>query len=44
MLDGIEVKKAITPDMDGDAIAGAVDLKLREAPDGFQSSAQLQGG
>ncbi len=44
MLDGIEVKKAITPDMDGDAIAGSVDLKLREAPEGFESSAQLQGG
>ncbi len=44
MLDGIEVKKAITPDMDGDAIAGSVDLKLREAPEGFQSSANLQGG
>ncbi|RNC84585.1 MAG: TonB-dependent receptor [Balneola sp.] len=44
MLDGIEVKKAITPDMDGDAIAGSVDLKLREAPEGFQWNANLQGG
>lgn len=44
MLDGIEVKKAITPDMDGDAIAGSVDLKLREAPEGLLMNVQAQGG
>jgi TonB-dependent receptor len=44
MLDGIEVKKAITPDMDADAIGGAVDLRLREAPDGRQISFIGQGG
>ena len=44
MLDGIEVKKAITPDMDGDAIAGSVDLKLREAPEGLAGSIMAQGG
>ncbi|HEX7070571.1 MAG TPA: carboxypeptidase-like regulatory domain-containing protein, partial [Rhodothermales bacterium] len=33
MLGGIEVRKAITPDMDADAIGGSVDLRLREAPD-----------
>lgn len=44
MLDGIEVKKAITPDMDADAIAGSVDLKLRDAPKGLQFDVQAQGG
>ena len=34
ILDGIEVRKAITPDMDGDAIGGNVDLRLRNAPSG----------
>lgn len=44
MLDGIEVKKAITPDMDADAIAGSVDLKLRNAPDELLFDVQAQGG
>lgn len=44
MLDGIEVKKAITPDMDADAIAGSVDLQLRDAPEGLKFDVQGQGG
>lgn len=44
MLDGIEVKKAITPDMDADAIGGTVDLRLREASDQFSISASAQTG
>jgi len=44
MLDGIEVKKAVTPDMDADALGGTVDLRLREAPQGLQISASAQGG
>ncbi|MDZ4700174.1 MAG: TonB-dependent receptor [Rhodothermales bacterium] len=44
MLDGIEVMKAITPDKDADAIGGAVDLKLREAPDQFMVDILAQGG
>lgn len=32
ILDGIEVKKANTPDMEATALGGTVDLKLREAP------------
>lgn len=44
MLDGIEVKKAITPDMDADAVAGSVDLKLRDAPEGLKVNLQAQGG
>ncbi len=44
MLDGIEVKKAITPDMDADAIGGTVDLKLREASDELEFHITMQGG
>ncbi|MBN2010567.1 TonB-dependent receptor [candidate division KSB1 bacterium] len=44
MLDGIEVKKAITPDMDADALGGTVDLKLKEAPEGMQLSVMAQTG
>jgi TonB-dependent receptor len=44
VLDGIEVKKANTPDMDADALGGTVDLRLKEAPEEFQTNATLQGG
>lgn len=44
MLDGVEVMKAITPDKDGDAVGGAVDLRLREAPSGLMVDLQAQGG
>jgi TonB-dependent receptor len=44
ILDGIEVKKANTPDMEASALGGTVDLKLREAPDETQLSALAQMG
>jgi TonB-dependent receptor len=44
ILDGIEVKKANTPDMDADALGGTIDLRLKEAPEGYQVSAMAQGG
>lgn len=44
MLDGIEVRKAITADMDADAIAGSVDLRLRDAPEGLLVDVLAQGG
>ena len=44
MLDGIEVRKAITPDMDADAIGGSVNLKLKDAPEGLQVNLTAQGG
>jgi len=44
MLDGIEVRKAITPDMDADAIGGTVDLRLKEAPDNLEVNSTVQGG
>jgi TonB-dependent receptor len=44
MLDGIELKKANTPDMDADALGGTVDLRLKEAPEEMQFDVMLQGG
>ncbi len=44
VLDGIEVKKAITPDMDADVLGGTVDLKLKEAPAGLRFGASALGG
>jgi TonB-dependent receptor len=43
MLSGIEVIKVLTPDMDANAIGGVVNLRLREAPTGFQSDVFAQG-
>jgi TonB-dependent receptor len=45
MLDGIEVYKAITPDMDGDAVGGSVNLVTRVAdPGGWKGRAQIETG
>jgi TonB-dependent receptor len=44
ILDGIEVRKAITPDMDADAIGGAVNLRLRSAQSGLAVDVLGQGG
>lgn len=44
MLDGIEVKKAVTPDMDADVLGGTVDLRLKEAPQGLLVNASAQTG
>ena len=44
VLESIEVSKAITPDMDGDAIGGAVNLVTRQAPDVPTFSAEVAGG
>ncbi|MCG3119661.1 MAG: Vitamin B12 transporter BtuB [bacterium] len=44
MLAGIELKKAVTPDMDADVLGGTVDLKLQEAPNEAQVHASGQWG
>lgn len=44
ILESIEVAKAITPDMDANAIGGAVNLETRAAPDRPLFSAELAGG
>ncbi|MFW5656383.1 MAG: TonB-dependent receptor [Bacteroidota bacterium] len=44
LLDGIEVYKAITPDMDADAIGGSVNLVTRTADEGWHGRAQIESG
>ena len=35
LLDRLEVSKALTPKMEGDAIGGVIDMKLKDAPNRF---------
>ena len=44
ILSGIEVTKALTADMDADAIGGTVNLKIGKAAEGFRSKLSLQDG
>ena len=44
MIQTIELSKAVTPDMDADAIGGSVNLVTRAAPSGERISATLGGG
>ena len=43
-LEGIEVIKAPTADMDGDQIGGSVNFKMKTAESGFNSNVILEGG
>jgi TonB-dependent receptor len=43
MLSGIEVIKAVTPDMDANALGGVVNLRLMEAPTNFHVDVLTQG-
>ncbi|MCB0669255.1 MAG: carboxypeptidase-like regulatory domain-containing protein, partial [Saprospiraceae bacterium] len=44
MLAGIELFKAITPDMDGDAIGGAVNFTVAKAEEGWRMQGRLLPG
>ncbi|MEH0155095.1 TonB-dependent receptor [Limibacter armeniacum] len=44
MVQAVEVNKAVTPDMDGDAIGGSVNLVTRTAPHARRISATLGSG
>lgn len=44
LIEAIEVSKTLTPDMDGDAIGGAVNLVTRQAPTDLTVAASLAGG
>jgi TonB-dependent receptor len=44
ILSGIEVTKALTADMDADAVGGTVNLKISKATKGFHSSFSAQDG
>ena len=43
LLSGIEVIKALTPDLDANTIGGVVNLRLREAPSDFHGDVFVQG-
>jgi len=44
MLERLEVIKALTPDMEADAIGGSMNLVMKSAPDRFLFSANVAGG
>ncbi|WP_406685573.1 TonB-dependent receptor [Seonamhaeicola sp. MEBiC1930] len=44
MIQLIEVNKALTPDMDADALGGSVNLVTRSSPNGFRVAATLGSG
>lgn len=44
MIQTIEVNKAVTPDMDADALGGSVNLVTRTAPQGFRFAGTLGSG
>ncbi len=44
MIQLIEVNKAVTPDMDADALGGSVNLVTRTSPNGFRIAATLGSG
>jgi TonB-dependent receptor len=44
ILQGVEVYKAITPDMEANAVGGTVNLKLQETPSGLHYNVMAQGG
>ncbi len=43
-LQGVEVYKSLTADMEANSVAGTVNLKLREAPNNFHVNVMAQGG
>ncbi|WP_310588089.1 TonB-dependent receptor [Dyadobacter frigoris] len=44
LLDRLEVYKALTPSMEADAIGGAVNLVMKDAPDRFMLSTNVSSG
>ena len=44
LLDRLVVSKTLTPDMEGDAIGGVIDMKMRDAPDRLTVNANIGTG
>lgn len=44
LLDRLEVYKALTPSMEGDAIGGVVNMVMKDAPDRLSVQANIAGG
>ena len=43
-MDRLVVSKTLTPDMEGDATGGVVDMVMKDAPAGFQLQANAAAG
>ena len=41
LLDRLVVSKTLTPDMEGDAVGGVIDMRMRNAPDRFTVNADI---
>jgi TonB-dependent receptor len=44
LLDRLEVYKSLTPNMEGDAVGGAVNMVMKDAPDRFTVNANIASG
>jgi len=44
IVDRLDISKSLTPDMEGDAIAGAINMVLKQAPDNFLLSVNVGTG
>lgn len=44
LLDRLEVTKALTPNMEGDALGGVIDMKMKNAPNYFTVNANVGSG
>ncbi|RFZ83553.1 TonB-dependent receptor [Mucilaginibacter terrenus] len=44
LLDRLEVYKTLTPNLEGDAVGGVVNMVMKNAPDHFQINANIAGG
>ncbi len=44
LLDRLEITKALTPDMEGDALGGVMDMKMKNAPNRFTVNANVGTG
>lgn len=44
LLERLEVSKSLTPDMEGDAIGGVIDMKLKDAPNRFVINVNVGSG
>ncbi|MGZ3832332.1 MAG: TonB-dependent receptor domain-containing protein [Mucilaginibacter sp.] len=44
LVERIEVSKSLTPDMEGDASGGVINMVMKTAPDGFRLEGNLGGG
>lgn len=44
ILQGVEVYKSLTADMEGNAVGGTINMTLKEVPDGLHYGMMIQGG